>query len=363
MKILFLNSGIPGFSQRYAYDIYTTLLKDFQCVVRQASPRDLSRRLIREFKPDILLVVHGTYTSPSLVRFARSLGVTTLLWLVEDPYEIDFHRGEMVESYDFVFTNEQKAVTEYLRSGVYYLPWCCNPYIHKRMIVSPSYYSDLCFVGMGFPNRIKIINAVAPVLKKLKVRLIGDWDKWGELDPDLKDFVIPVIDDFWEVQKYYNGARINLNIHRDPVDPPSGNERGVGAVSPNDRTFALAGCGCFQLVDKTRPGLWDCFTEDEEIVGFSDPDDLARKIEEYLSRPVRRVLIGEAAQKRAYSQHTYKHRLAEVFKKIGIRPVPVRSLISPNSTQSANKLLLKNKSFSFRSEIKIYPHRVYATKG
>ena len=63
------------------------------------------------------------------------------------------------------------------------------------------------------------------------------------------------------------------------MDPPSGNSLGVGAESPNDRTFALAGCAAFQLVDRTRPGLWDCFTDGVEMVGFSDPEDLAEKIQ------------------------------------------------------------------------------------
>lgn len=315
MKILFVDSGGPGFNTRYAYDVYLTLMRDFRCTTRQISPQTLTEADIRCFRPDLLLVMHGTYTPLPLVHLAKSMGAVTVLWLVEDPYEIDHHRGNLVNAYDYVFTNERQAVTQYDRANVYYLPWCCNPKINRSLVVPEHYRSDLCFVGMGFANRIRILNAIAPLLKNLKVKLVGDWDSWGaKLDPALKRFVVPVINDYWEVQKYYNGAKINLNIHRNPVDPPTGNKRGVEATSPNDRAFALAGCGAFQLVDRTRPDIWNNFLDGTEMVGFDGPEDLAQKILFYLSNPELRAIIGKAAQKRAYLQHTFKHRLMEVFR-------------------------------------------------
>ncbi len=315
MKVLFVDSGGPGFNTRYSYDVYSTLAKEFKYITRQVSPQNLSPGLLTSFHPDILLVMHGSITSCHLVRLAKSLGATTILWIIEDPYEIDVHRGEMVNSYDYVFTNERLAVGQYARQNVYYLPWCCNPEVHRSLIVSNNYQSDLCFVGMGFRNRVRILNAIAPRIQNLNVKLIGDWQSWGEdLVPSLKRFVLPTINDFREVQKYYNGAKINLNIHRDPVDPPTGNSLGIGACSPNDRTFALAGCGSFQLIDHTRSGVWEYFTDGIEIVGFNDPGDLAQKIDFYLVNPQLRINIGKAAQRKAYLSNTFKHRLNEIFR-------------------------------------------------
>ncbi|HEY8391955.1 MAG TPA: glycosyltransferase [Capillibacterium sp.] len=319
MRVLFVDSGAMGFHYRYAYDIFMTL-KKMSHRVKQVSPRNLTSRLIKEFRPEVLLVVHGNRTPLEQVRYARSLGAKTVLWLVEDPYEIDLHRGPMVEAYDLVFTNERQAVAQYNHPNVHYLPWCCNPDVHRPLTVPEKYRSDLCFVGMGFPNRLKILNAIAPFLKKLNVKLIGVWDRWGKLHPDLEKFVRPVENDFHEVQKYFNGAKINLNIHRDPVNPPSGNSRGVGATSPNDRTFALAGCGAFQLVDATRPDLLKCFTPDQEVVLFKDPEDLAAKIKYYLANPRLRRQIGNAAHRRAYREHTYHHRLQVIFAELAKLP-------------------------------------------
>ncbi|NLW55845.1 MAG: glycosyltransferase [Firmicutes bacterium] len=349
MRILFVDSGAKGFHSRYAFDIFFTL-KKLRHKVRQISPPQLSPKLIQKFQPDVLLVVHGTRTPLYHVRYARSLGVKTVLWIVEDPYEIDLHRGEMVEAYDLVYTNERQAVKHYKPVKVSYLPWCCNPEVHRRMEVGEEYQSDLCFVGMGFPNRLRIINAIAPLLKKLNVKLIGRWERWGELHPDLHKFVLPVENDFYEVQKYFNGAKINLNIHRDPVNPPSGNSRKVGATSPNDRTFALAGCGAFQLVDATRPDLLDCFVENKEIVLFTSPRDLARKIEYYLANPKLRQKIGKAAQKRAYREHTFERRLKQIFTDLGTIPKKNRlaALSQPTVYNLRNEYVSNEEIWRFR---------------
>ena len=316
MRILFVDSGIGGIAERYAYDIYSTLTHDFDCVVRRVHPRQLNRMMLRHFRPDVLLVVHGTLASPEAVRFANGLGATTVLWLVEDPYEIDYHCGAMVQHYQYIFTNERQAVSVYGGSNGFYLPWCCNPRVHRKIVVPPAYRSDLCFVGMGFPNRLEIINALAEELSHLKVWLIGDWGKWGSLHQVLKRSVIPTITDFWEVQRYYNGAKINLNIHRDPMVPPSGNRNGIPATSPNDRVFSLAGCGAFQLVDDARPDLWESFRAGTEVERFISPEDLWTKICYFLTADEERERIARAAQIRAYKDHTFSQRLAEIFRKI-----------------------------------------------
>jgi spore maturation protein CgeB len=316
MRILFVDSGGLAFEARYAYGIYDTLVTDLGCTVRQVNPFHLTHQMIDEFQPELLLVVHGTFTRSEMVRYARARGTRTVLWLVEDPYEIDCHRGSMLESYDFVFTTERQAVHEYDHPHVYYLPWCCNPRVHRRISAPPAYRSDLCLVGVAFDNRVRILNAIAPQIKDLQVRLIGNWG--NELLPELRKFIMPVNCDFWEVQKYYNGAKINLNIHRDSVDPATANGRGVIGVSPNDRTFALAGSGAFQIVDNTRPALWECFVKDQEMIGFDDARDLGDKIREYLAKNDRRRSIGAAAQQRAYREHRFKHRLEQMFQIAGV---------------------------------------------
>ena len=170
-----------GIHDRFDHGIYQALKEDPEagCAgLPQSFPA-----LLHELRPEILLVAHGSKTPLNLVRYAHKLGSTTALWILEDPFEIDRHRGKMVESYDFVFTNERQAVKEYRRPRVFYLPFACNPHVSRPMAVPPKDHSDLCFVGIGFPNRLELFNSMVPFLKNLNVKLIGDWTRWENSTP------------------------------------------------------------------------------------------------------------------------------------------------------------------------------------
>lgn len=298
----------------YAHSIRYSLEEDFNCQLLEVWPQRLSKRDIIIFRPDLIFVLHGNLVSLEIIRYARKKGVKTALWIIEDPYEIDVHTVEWLNTYDYIFTNELEAVSYYRRDNIYYLPWCTNPEIYYPRSVTGSYQSDICFVGMGFKNRVEILNQIAGPLSKLKVRLIGKWEEWGEeLHPLLKGFVMPEIKDPEEVAQYYCGANINLNIHRDPSDIINVNTAGVGAKSPNNRTFDIAGAGGFQIIDNTREELSHFYALDREIVTFNNPSQLLSMIKYYLRHPELRQQIGGNSYFRTISHHTFKNRFDQVF--------------------------------------------------
>ncbi|MFD2879981.1 hypothetical protein ACFTAO_34770 [Paenibacillus rhizoplanae] len=49
--------------------------------------------------------------------------------------------------------------------------------------------------------------------------------------------------------KFYNGAKIVLNIHRPSAEKYNRNQSGIIATSINNRTFDAASCEAFQLTD------------------------------------------------------------------------------------------------------------------
>jgi spore maturation protein CgeB len=80
-----------------------------------------------------------------------------------------------------------------------------------------------------------------------------------------------------------------------------GNTPGILPQSVSGRTFEIAGCGAFQLIDQERSNYKIHFEEGKEIVAFSDVDDFKKKIEYYLKHDDERATIAEASQKKAYS--------------------------------------------------------------
>jgi hypothetical protein len=105
-----------------------------------------------------------------------------------------------------------------------------------------------------------------------------------------------------EVSEYtplYQRARIGINLHN----------RGKYTVG-NYRMFDLAGNGAFQLSDGDEY-LNEFFRVGEEIVGYSDEDDLVRKIEYYLDHDDERQKIAVNAFGRVLRDHRIGHRLKQ----------------------------------------------------
>ena len=74
MKILFVDSGIGGIAERYAYDIFHTLRSRFVCTVERVNPRAVTPETFRRFRPNVLLVVHGTLMRSSPGPLRRGVG-------------------------------------------------------------------------------------------------------------------------------------------------------------------------------------------------------------------------------------------------------------------------------------------------
>lgn len=80
----------------------------------------------------------------------------------------------------------------------------------------------------------------------------------------------------------------------------------------NYKIFEIAGCGAFQLTD-FKPEVPEMYEPGKEIVCFRSLDELRELIERYLRDERERRRIAEAAQKRAYSDHTLEKRARKLL--------------------------------------------------
>ena len=273
---------------------------------------------LHRLKPDLLLCFQGSLIPPEIPRAARDLGILSALWSVDDPYEVDLTM-QYAGAYDLVFTVEAAAVPFYRKAlGVeaHYLPLGCNPDFHRPTEVPERYRSDVCFIGSAFYNRLELVDQMADYLAEsgLKIRILGQW--WDQLKHynRLHRFIDNVGVTPQEAVRFYCGARINLNLHRAPNATAyvRANLKGLQAKSPNNRTFEIAACGAFQLVEQ-RSDLGQAFTVGEELDRFDGPVDLVAKIEHYLRHDEQRRAMAERARQRAAREHSYAARLRTVL--------------------------------------------------
>lgn len=285
---------------------------------------ELLRELLGE-EGEWLLLLNGFVLEshhPGFFRALKRAGRKIASWQIDEPYYVDKNRGFAAEL-DLVLSVDSSTLPLYREMGkkAEYLPLACDPALHRSYgEAAAPYRCDVCFVGTPFAGsrRTRLFDELADCLPKYDCRIVGatELDSWQkslanfeQLRGCIRDAAIGPR----EAAQYFSGARVNLNIHKDSYGHAWDRNAGrIEARSPCERTFAIAGCGGFQLVDDTRPDLAQAFAPGRELVSFSDARDLEAKIGYYLGHEEERSAIARAAQARAYAEHTYLHRLQAI---------------------------------------------------
>ncbi|AJY73599.1 CgeB family protein [Paenibacillus beijingensis] len=279
--------------------------------------------LAASIKPDLVLVLNGLHFFPpnhlQQIDAIRGLGTRTAIWFADDPYFTE-QTVEIAPHYDTVLTHELAAVDLYRGIGcsnVHYLPLGADPSLFRPMAVEPQYRSDVCFIGQGFWNRIELFDAVASKLSKHRVVIAGGlWDRLKRhrlLKSNIKDGWMPIE----ESVKYYNGAKIVINIHR-TTEALSDNKNTyrLQGKSINPRTYEISACGTLQLTD-IREDLPSYYRPGLELETFTGPRELMGKIEYYLKREDERRRIALQGLIRTMRDHSYAARIQRLLMLLG----------------------------------------------
>jgi len=265
---------------------------------------------LNENPVDILICMAQAPLTPAVLQEIRKRGIITVLWFVEDYLRFTYWR-EMAKYYDYIFTIQKGECLDLIKSAgageVHYLPLAADTMIHQPLQLSIDekvrWGSPLSFVGAGYYNRLQVFSGFANTPLKI----------WGTEWPDMKPFRDLVQESGRrltpeEYIKIFNATDININLHssaeRGDVDP--------GGDFVNPRTFELASCAAFQLVDE-RTLLPEVFEAGKEVVTFKDSADLKEKIAYYSNKPEERKRIADAGRARVLREHTYEIRLKQML--------------------------------------------------
>jgi spore maturation protein CgeB len=270
---------------------------------------------LAESPPDLVLsLAQAPLTSPVLEHLRKKKFVTAM-WFVENYRHLTYWQ-QMAPGYEFWFVFQQGQCLEAFRQAgarnVSYLPMAADPDVHGPITLADEdrrhYGSDVSFVGAGYANRRRCF----PLLLRQpwSFKLWGnEWEGADELQSVLQLNGARI--DTATCMKVFNATTINLNLHSTTgpgLDPQ--------ADFVNPRTFELAACGAFQLVDH-RSLLSEFFTP-QEIVSFRSFDEVPGQVKHWLADPSARQAMAAAAQARVMSAHTYVHRMKDLLAQIGL---------------------------------------------
>jgi len=280
-------------------------------LTQHAAERVMARCLA--VKPDVVFALAQAPLTPGVLERMRTFDFVTAFWFVEDFREFEYWKV-VADKYQHFFAIQKEEVFKTSEGldhvGFAYLPLACDPKVHRPLRLSERdrdrFGSDVSFLGAGYPNRQILFHS----LVDLDFKIWGtEWNRGSILGKFVQEKGRRITPR--ESVKIFNASAINLNLHSSTY------HKGINPAGDfvNPRTFEIAGCGGFQLVDP-RSHLAELFEPGRELTCFESAEDLREKIAYYLSRPDERASIAAAGHRRTRLEHTYQKRMARALEVI-----------------------------------------------
>ena len=288
---------------------------------------------VLDFKPHIVIFPAQSPFTNALVKSLRKADIVTVYWFVEDFRRFPYWQ-QVCNNFDYFFMIQKGEFEQVLQrrcNSIWgWFPMAAERNTHKSISVSQQdfdfYHADVSFMGAAYPNRVNFFSRLSNDLQiKDKFKIWGSgWD--NQLLPYVN---LPLNDCRISIEQsniIYQTSKINVNLHS------SMNNEMFDTFGDfvNPRTFEIAACGGFQLVDD-RESVRELFEPDQEIVLFSSIEEAEDKIKFYLKNEHLREKIAKAGQDKVLKFHTYDLRLQNMLKVISENsPVFNRSIYNEN---------------------------------
>jgi spore maturation protein CgeB len=286
-----------------------------------------------EWRPDLMLALAQAPIGGSVCARLKAAGVTTAFWFVEN-HRVLRYWLQSAKHFDVFFAIQDEPFLTQLRDAgapkAVYLPTACDPDRHAPAALTDAerrrFGAEISFAGAPYINRRRILLG----LNDLAPRIWGEG--WASTEVAHLAAEAGARFDLGEMIRIFSASNINLNIHA--ANHVEGLDPDPDYVNP--RTFELASCGAFQLVDRRQP-LATLFAEDE-IVTFASIVELRRLIAHFRSRHEEREALAAKARARALAEHSFVHRVRQIFEHtLPPQLLPAARAAGPGERRSAGQ--------------------------
>jgi spore maturation protein CgeB len=264
-----------------------------------------------DWRPDLVLALAQAPLNAAVCTRLRKAGMKVAFWFVEN-HRVQTYWKHVARDYDAFFAIQDEPFLTTVREAgspkAIYLPTACDPDRHAPVALTDAerrrFGADLSFAGAPYLNRRRMLLGLVDLHPKI----------WGEgwAGSELGRFVAEGGARFSlaEMIRIFSATKVNLNIHSanhvDGLDPDP------DYVNP--RTFELASCEAFQLVDRRLP-LPALFAEDE-VATFGSIAEMRSLITHYLADPDERLAMAKRARARVVAEHSFVHRVRRIFEEM-----------------------------------------------
>lgn len=236
-----------------------------------------------------------------------------VFWSFEDPLHTEtwgMYYAEIGKP-DYVFTHAHHSPSVYKRIGIpsSYLPFACNPKLHRALPAKAKYRSGIALVANYATTTLhswrlkKSLNILLKPLLRHRMD-IAIWGKGWRENKDQLPFHIPnhVLRGslpYKAVPLVYASANIVLGVQNTP-----------GILTR--RTFECLATGGFLLTNHT-PAVRRHFQPGKHLVTSRHPQETVKQIKHYLQQASKRKKIAKAEQHAVHRYHTYAERAQKMM--------------------------------------------------
>jgi spore maturation protein CgeB len=247
---------------------------------------------VLEYQPDVVIVVSCFFIPLDTLDLLRARGAKVVIVHLESPYEDDRQLIRAAHA-DLNVINDPTNLAEFrMVAPTVFMGAAHRPSIHHPGPATPDMVSQFCFVGTGFPSRIRFLEAVD--FTDIDVALGGMWQHL-DTDSPLRKFLAHDIDqcmDNTATVDAYRSTLMSANLYRretaDGHLPPAP----IAGWAMSPREVELAAVGCFFARDRRAEG--------DQVLHmlptFETPAELGDLIRYYLFHDDLRRLLADKAR-------------------------------------------------------------------
>ena len=267
-----------------------------------------------------------------ILEYCRANGIPSVFWNKEDPPHFDNFLGA-ARDFDHVFTSDADCIPRYREAlghdRVYALPFAAQPRLHNpsREADWPRY--PVCFAGSWvssrYPGRAETLRQLLDPSLSHGLHIFDRNLSRMDFGPDYRfperyHEAIRGTLTYDEMLTAYRCYDVMLNVNT-VTESPTMFAR---------RVFESLACGT-PVISSESVGMSRMIGEHARVA--RTPDDTARHLDELMGDAEARTREGHLAYRHVHENHTYRHRVDEVFRRIGLEPLgrekPAVSVLTP----------------------------------
>lgn len=262
-----------------------------------------------ESDPELVIITYR-FTHPSCVKMIKNALPNVKVVHVNPDALTTFEQQQIFASpYDAYFTKDPYIV-DFMKNkmalNAHYLPEAFNPRIHKpgiteRSVLEQEVAIDVVSFGTIYPYRAKMVSEL--ISRGVNVTLFGTPDRKFPRQEIMKNFRNEFITGERKADVLLGSKIIFNNFHYAEIE------------SANVKFFEIAGIGGFQICDHKQT-LDEYSTIDTAKFTYKTINEAYELIQFYLEKPELRYSISEQQRAHFLQNHTYEHRVDELFKKL-----------------------------------------------